>query len=127
VTMYGTSQLNPLALDDWASADRVADLEGVRLLDMPWQLQADHAAVMTYPHLAKKNEQRISPDIERLYALGIDAYRVAANVAIKQTDFTLDGVTGKLTVRFGHGAPYFERVLQPAIYREGMVQPLQAP
>ncbi|WP_076592567.1 penicillin-binding protein activator [Herminiimonas arsenitoxidans] len=125
VTMYGTSQLNPFALKDWTDADRLTDLEGVRLLDMPWQLQADHAAVMTYPHLAKNNEQRISPDIERLYALGIDAYRVAANVAIKQTDFDIDGVTGKLTVRFGRGAPYFERVLQPAIYREGMVQPLE--
>ena len=55
-----------------------------------------------------------------------DAYRVAANIAIKQTDFSLDGVTGKLTVRFGRGAPYFDRVLQPATYREGMVQPLEA-
>lgn len=125
VTMYGISQLNPFALDDWANADRIVDLEGVRLVDMPWQLQADHAAVMAYPRLPKASGQRSSPDIERLYALGIDAYRVAANIAIKQNDFSLDGVTGKLTVRFGHGAPYFERVMQPATYREGMVQPLE--
>lgn len=126
VTMYGTSQLNPFALDDWANADRLTDLEGVRLVDMPWQLQADHAAVMTYPRLQKPSGQRSSPDVERLYALGIDAYRVAANIAIKQTDFSIDGVTGKLSVRFGRGAPYFERVMQPAAYREGMVQPLEA-
>lgn len=126
VPMVGTSQLNPLALADWASASRLTDLEGVQLLDMPWQLQADHAAVMAYPHLAKSGEQRISPDIERLYALGIDAYRVAHNIALKQTEFNLDGVTGRLAVRFGRGAPHFDRVMQPAIYREGMVQPLDA-
>jgi outer membrane PBP1 activator LpoA protein len=124
--MVGTSQLNPLALADWASASRLTDLEGVQLLDMPWQLQADHAAVMAYPHLAKSGEQRISPDIERLYALGIDAYRVAHNIALKQTEFNLDGVTGRLAVRFGRGASHFDRVMQPAIYREGMVQPLDA-
>lgn len=126
VPMVGTSQLNPLALADWAGAPPLSDLEGVRLLDMPWQLQADHAAVMAYPHLAKNGEQRISPDIQRLYALGIDAYRVAHNVAIRQNEFNLDGVTGKLAIRFGRGEPYFERVMQPAIYREGMVQPLEA-
>ncbi len=127
VPLVGTSQLNPLALADWASADRLRDLEGVRLLDMPWQLQADHAAVMAYPHLAKNGEQRISPDIERLYALGIDAYRVAHNIAIKQNEFNVDGVTGKLAIRFGQGAPHFDRIMQPAIYRDGMVQPLEAP
>lgn len=126
VAMVGTSQLNPLALADWAGAPPLSDLEGVRLLDMPWQLQADHAAVMAYPHLAKSGEQRISPDIERLYALGIDAYRVAHNIAIKQNEFNIDGVTGKLAIRFGRGEPYFERVMQPAIYRDGIVQPLEA-
>ena len=125
--LVGTSQLNPLALADWAGADKLMDLEGVRLLDMPWQLQADHTAVMAYPHLVKSGEQRISPDIERLYALGIDAYRVAHNIAIKQNEFNLDGVTGKLAIRFGQGAPHFDRIMQPAIYRDGIVQPLETP
>ncbi|WP_353152787.1 penicillin-binding protein activator [Herminiimonas fonticola] len=127
VPMIGTSQLNPLALADWANSEPLRDLEGVRLLDMPWQLQTDHAAVMAYPHLAKNSEQRISPDIERLYALGIDAYRVAHNIAIKKNEFNLDGVTGKLAIRFGQGASHFERVMQPAIYRDGMVQALETP
>lgn len=127
VPLVGTSQLNPLALADWAGADKLMDLEGVRMLDMPWQLQSDHAAVMAYPHLTKTGEQRISPDIERLYALGIDAYRVAHNIAIKQNEFNLDGVTGKLAIRFGQGAPHFDRIMQPAIYRDGIVQPLETP
>lgn len=127
VPMVGTSQLNPVALDDWPTANRLNELEGMMLLDVPWQLQADHAAVMAYPHLPPNADQRRSPDIERLYALGIDAYRVAHNIALKQTDFQLDGVTGKLIVRFGNGPAYFDRIMQTAIYRDGMVQPLQAP
>lgn len=123
--MYGTSQLNPLTLAEWEMAVPLPDMEGVRLLDMPWQLQPDHAAVMAYPRFAQNAEQRHSPDVERLYALGIDAYRVAHNIALHQTDFKIDGVTGKLTVRFGNGASYFERVAQPAMYRDGKVQALQ--
>lgn len=124
--MVGTSQLNPLALSDWIDAEPLSDLEGVRLLDMPWQLQEFHAAVMVYPQLMPVVGQRISSDIERLYALGIDAYRVAHNIAIKQNEFKIDGVTGKLTIRFGRGAPHFERIMQPAIYRDGKVQALDA-
>jgi outer membrane PBP1 activator LpoA protein len=124
IDIYGTSQLNPLTLPDWDNAAPL-DLEGVRLLDMPWQLQADHAAVMAYPRLPQ-GAQRRSPDVERLYALGIDAYRVAHNIAINQKDFQVDGVTGKLTVHFGSGAPYFERIEQPAVYREGKVRALEA-
>lgn len=123
-TMYGISQLNPHARTEWASAVPLPDLEGVRLLDMPWQLQDDHAAVMTYPPLPLDPEHHRSTDIERLYALGIDAYRVARNIVLHQKDFTLDGVTGDLSVHFGDGTPRFERVLQPAVYHEGVVRAL---
>lgn len=127
VVIYGTSQLNPLTLADWTNANPLPDLEDVRLIDMPWQLQPDHAAVMAYPHLAEISGQLRSPDVERLYALGIDAYRVAHNIAIHQNNFQLDGATGKLSVRFGNGPSHFERVEQPAIYREGKVQALDGP
>jgi outer membrane PBP1 activator LpoA protein len=126
IDIYGTSQLNPLSLADWESAEPLSDLEGVRLLDMPWQLQADHAAVMAYPRLPQIAGQRRSPDIERLYALGIDAYRVAHNIAMKQTDFQIDGVTGKLSVQFGNGGARFERIEQPAVYTQGKVRALEA-
>lgn len=127
IPMYGTSQLNPLTLNQWATATPLTDMEGVRLVDMPWQLQPDHAAVMAYPQYLQMPGENRSPDVERLYALGIDAYRVARNIALQQDDFQLDGVTGKLTVRFGHGPSYFERVVQPAVYVNGIVQPLQEP
>jgi outer membrane PBP1 activator LpoA protein len=124
VAFYGTSQLNPLALADWVAADRVPQMNGVRLVDMPWQLQADHPAVMIYPPLAVNADQKRSADLERLYALGIDAFRVAKEIALKRTHFEIDGVTGRLTVDFGRNMARFGRLEVRAIYRGGAVVPL---
>ncbi|MFD2270432.1 hypothetical protein ACFS07_02920 [Undibacterium arcticum] len=121
--MYGTSQLNPYALPDWDTAERLPQLEQVHLLDLPWQLQADHSAVMAYPRTTLPADQRRSVDLERLYALGIDAYRVAREIAARHAHFEIDGVTGKLRVDFGAGATRFERIEQTAIYQDGAVVP----
>lgn len=120
VALYGTSQLNPFALAD-RDADRAAEMDGTRLLDIPWQLQADHPAVMVYPRLVVNADQKRSADLERLYALGIDAYRVAREIASQRTSFEVDGVTGKLTVRFDKTNAHFERTAQQAVYRGGVV------
>lgn len=127
IPMYGTSQLNPFTLTDRAIAERIAGLDGTRLLDIPWQLMPDHPAVMIYPRPAVVADQKRSADLERLYALGIDAYRIAREIALKRNSFELDGVTGKLTVRFGTDAPFFERTEQPAIYRDGSVMAVVNP
>jgi uncharacterized protein len=74
-------------------ADTLASLSGVRLLDMPWLLQRDHTAVMIYPR-----QNFGDPDLDRLYALGIDAWRIGQAMLARHTDITLDGVTGKLTM-----------------------------
>ena len=125
VALYGTSQLNPLNLSEITGAERQRELDGVHLLDMPWQLQADHPAVMAYPHPVAVGTQRLGPDLERLYALGIDAYRVAAEIGAGRPDFTIDGVTGKLAVQFDGSHPaIFERTGQQAIYAEGLILPL---
>ncbi|MDO8990199.1 MAG: penicillin-binding protein activator [Sideroxyarcus sp.] len=72
------------------------DLADVRFVDMPWMVQPDHPAVMIYPRIVPT----MSPDMERLYALGIDAYRLLQ--VLLQPDPTralpLDGVTGKITL-----------------------------
>lgn len=124
---YGTSQINPYVLTDRhieRSADeQIIDMDGTRLLDIPWQLQADHPAVMVYPRPVVDADQARSADMERLYALGIDAYRVAREIAFQHTNFELDGVTGKLKVRFDNGHAYFERTAQQAVYRDGSVVP----
>jgi outer membrane PBP1 activator LpoA protein len=127
VSLYGTSQLNPIALSDRSTAERAVELDGTRLLDIPWQLQEDHPAVMAYQRQIVDAEQERSADLERLYALGIDAYRVARAIAARRTSFELDGVTGRLSVRFGDASARFERVAQQAVYRDGGVVPAAKP
>jgi hypothetical protein len=88
--VYATSLVYP------ANAGPLAgfDLAGVRFLDMPWLLQPDHAAVMAYP----RPDYRDSIELERFYALGIDAFRVVQALLAGKADAPLDGVTGKLTL-----------------------------
>jgi uncharacterized protein len=75
------------------SAEPGASLAGIRILDMPWMLEPDHPAVMIYPRQSYGDA-----DLERLYALGIDAWRIGQAMLARHTDITLDGVTGKLTL-----------------------------
>lgn len=77
------------------AATNIVDLGGVRFLDMPWMLQADHPAVMVFSRATKP----LSADGERLYAMGIDAYRLANLLyqgAIPASGTVLDGVTGQI-------------------------------
>ncbi len=122
--MYGTSQLNPVSLSDRATADATIGMNGVRLLDIPWQLEADHPAVMVYPRLIVPVDKKRSTDMDRLYALGIDAYRVARLVAMQRKQFELDGVTGKLIVGFNKDSAHFERIEAQAIFRDGIATAL---
>jgi outer membrane PBP1 activator LpoA protein len=122
ISLYGTSSLNP-----GHGAGAMA-LDGTRLLDLPWLLQPDHPAVMTYarPEPARPGER--NADMERLYALGIDAFRIAREIALHPAArFELDGVTGRLSVSFGQGPARFERAGQAAIYENGELTPLGAP
>lgn len=115
--VYATSQIfvgNDKTLTNY-------DLNGIRFVDMPWLLQPDHPAVMVYP--------RASPplpiDQDRLYALGIDSYRL---VQLLLTDHTatalpLDGVTGEIALS-GHT---FQRTALPAVFVQGHAQLLGVP
>ncbi len=122
IPVYGTSSLNPGKARQLPGPE----LDGVRLLDLPWQIQRDHPAVMVYPQPLGKDA-----DMERLYALGIDAFRVAHEIARnaqrkQQADFQLDGVTGQLKVHFGNGPAAFERRMLPAVYKNGVPLPAAA-
>ena len=87
--VYGTSQLSAAAS---ANAKQIGDMDGIKFVDMPWMVQADHPAVMTYP----KVPVRYTPEMQRLYALGIDAYRLAMETLSDRKRGELDGVTGRL-------------------------------
>ncbi|WP_229259914.1 penicillin-binding protein activator [Duganella aquatilis] len=116
--IYGTSALNP------GAGFPAQDLEGVRLLDLPWQVQRDHPAVMVYPRPLQTGVG--SADMARLYALGIDAFRVAREIGRHPAGrFQLDGVTGRLSIDFGQGPSSFERIEQSAVYQNGAAQPVR--
>lgn len=89
---YATSQIYAGS----GSLQKYHDLNGVQFVDMPWLLQPDHLAVMVYP----RSPSPLAADMERLYALGIDAWRLALQLqaSMPGVPFSLDGVTGHLTL-----------------------------
>ncbi|MBL0143423.1 MAG: penicillin-binding protein activator [Betaproteobacteria bacterium] len=113
--IYTTS----LGVDPRADATVNVDLEGVRYVDMPWFVQPDHPAVMIYP----PPKTPMSVEQERLYALGIDAYRLCG--LLLQADakpLALDGVTGRITLDADR---HFVRTLVPTVFDAGRAVPLQ--
>jgi outer membrane PBP1 activator LpoA protein len=114
--LYTTS----LGVDPRAEATVNVDLEGVRYVDMPWFVQPDHPAVMVYPAPSSP----MSVEQERLYALGIDAYRLSG--LLLQADLkslSLDGVTGRIALDADR---HFTRTLVPAGFDSGRAVPLSA-
>ncbi len=97
------------------------DLNGIRFVDMPWLLQPDHPAVMIYP----RANPPLPIDHERLYALGIDAFRLIQALLSGKLDdvLPLDGVSGHIQLD-GH---IFQRVAIPAVLRQGRAQLPDAP
>lgn len=114
---YATSQV----LQGEPDRLRDAELNGVRFVAMPWFLQPDHPAVMVY---AGANAQPpAATDAEKLYAFGIDAYRLALAL-LNGSDLArepLDGVTGRIWL----GADrHFVRELTAAQFVDGRAIPL---
>ena len=117
--MYGTSQLNPFTQQGWAGVEKRPDMDGVRFIDLPWVLRPDDARNTGYARPAAGAEGSRSADMERLYALGIDAYQVAREVAARRGLFDINGTTGRLKVSIGAGPARFERTSSPAVYQDG--------
>jgi len=92
------------------------DLNGIEFIDMPWLLQPDHAATMVYPRAIPP----LTIDQERLYALGIDAYRMIRMMLFNslETALPLDGVSGQISLN-GH---ILQRAATPAIFSQGQAQ-----
>lgn len=113
IPTYATS----LTFGGQADAQKNLDLTGVRFLDMPWMLQPDHPAVMIYP----RPEKMLSVDSERLYAMGIDAYRLAQlfyRGEMPTRGVVLDGVTGRISLSDGR---QFTRELTAAEFQTDVV------
>ena len=93
------------------------DLESVRFLEMPWFAEPDHPAVMAYA----KPAQALAVEYERLYALGIDAWRLGQLIFKSGNTINLpplDGVTGRISLD-GH---QLGRALSSVEVRDGKSQ-----
>ncbi|HXZ55327.1 MAG TPA: penicillin-binding protein activator [Burkholderiales bacterium] len=108
IQVYATSQINDGKNDPLANGD----LNGIRFVDMPWLVQPDHAAVMVYPR-----PEGLSTELQRFYALGIDACRIAGQLLSGQQTINLDGVTGRISYR---GGSSLQREPVQAVFRDGV-------
>lgn len=110
IPVYATSQ----SFSGKSQQYKSGGLNDVRFVDMPWLVQPDHPAVMVYPHATLA-----TPDLERLYAFGIDAFRLGKALLNSPlpNEFMLDGVTGKITLK--EGSTSFLRESIPAQFQQG--------
>lgn len=118
--VYATSQI--FVSEDDALFNH--DLNGINFVDMPWVLQPDHPAVMAYRELEEEQDEDRDMDEERLYAMGIDAFRLMAYMlkANSPYDIAFNGVTGQ--IRFAAPAQFVREPVAAQI-EEGQVQLLK--
>jgi outer membrane PBP1 activator LpoA protein len=94
------------------------DLDGVRVVEIPWLLTPDAPAFTGLPR-----REFDSAALARLYALGLDAFRVASAFRNGPPEsFELDGATGHISLAPGR---QFIREGRLAVYRDGELVPLE--
>lgn len=99
------------------SLGTLRDLDDVRVVDLPWLLTPDQPALAQLPHKSFSNVA-----LDRLYALGIDAFRVADAFRGGVPDrFELDGATGHLVLAEGR---QIAREGTLGVFRQGRLVPL---
>ncbi len=97
-----------------------ADLEGVRFIDVPWLVTPD---LPTLAKLPRRDTGNVL--LDRLYALGLDAFQVARAFVRGVPDrLEIAGATGQLTLAEGR---HFTRDGVLAEFRRGQVVPVDAP
>jgi outer membrane PBP1 activator LpoA protein len=95
------------------------DLDDVRVVEIPWLLTPDAPQFASIPH-----HDFDSDALARLYALGHDAFAVAAAFHDGPPDhFEIDGATGHVTLVPGRE---FQREGMLGVYRDGTLVPLDA-
>jgi len=97
------------------------DLDSIHFVDMPWLLQAEQPAMRIYP----RAEVPLTASNERLYALGIDAYRISQALLNQRLSSALpfDGATGRVSLN-GY---LFQREALQATFSQGVAQTTDAP
>ena len=96
----------------------VRDLNDLRIVEVPWLVTPDAPELAPFPR-----RDFGSASLERLYALGIDAFRVAQAFGDEPPErFELEGATGFVRLEPGR---QFVREGRIATYRDGKLVPLE--
>jgi outer membrane PBP1 activator LpoA protein len=92
--VYASSQIA-----DGLPAPMLRDLEGVRYVEIPWLADPDGVFFARLPHTSLGD-----PVLDRLYALGLDAFAIAELLAnpIPPDRVEFDGATGHLSLTRAH-------------------------
>lgn len=95
IALYATSQ----AYDGQVTQPANMDLIRMRFIDAPWMVQPDYFSALGYTRPTKG----MRADLARLYALGIDAWRLAQFLGhgLVAAGFELDGTIGQLKLGAG--------------------------
>lgn len=97
------------------------DLSGVHYLEMPWLAEPDTQEYASYGRTRSP-----SGDVERLFAFGIDAWRLADALASGQPVVNLEGVTGRLTLG-AEGTITRELTPRVAVVRHALPPAIETP
>ena len=108
---FGTSQISIGGPD---AKTPIPELDGIRLVEMPAIIQPQSYGAQGF----EAPPEDFSLEMQRLYALGIDALRIGREMFSGATTLDLNGLTGKL--RYDGSYPVIERTLLPAEYRNGV-------
>jgi len=102
---------------DQNSVAALRDLDGLAIVEIPWLVTPSAPEFAKYPR-----RDYGSASLERLYALGLDAFRIAqALMDGPPEQFVLEGATGHVTLAEGR---QFVREGRLAVYRAGQLVPL---
>jgi outer membrane PBP1 activator LpoA protein len=118
---YNAIDIPTYMTSEGISGDRAAnrDLDGTRLLEMPWTLDTIGAASDVRNATQGSWGSRGTPRQVRLFAFGYDAATLAASLRRGISSWPIEGVTGRLTLA---ADGRIERQLNWARVREGAVQ-----
>jgi outer membrane PBP1 activator LpoA protein len=114
--VYASSQIT-----DGVPPEMLRDLEGVRYVEIPWLAEPEDPALARLPHAPMGD-----PVLDRLYALGLDAFVIAELLAspTPPARIELDGATGHLTLG---ASRVFAREGRLMLIRGGVPTPYSRP
>ena len=105
-------------IDDRQAPQLARELAGVCFIEIPWLADPDAAAFAKLKHPSLANAS-----LDRLYALGIDAFRIAQAIQDGPLDrLEFDGATGHLTLDYTRVFTREGRVLK---YNGGETEPAE--